>query len=588
VLGCLAGVSPLQAGSMPPDVAARAWLAAVPARHAQSAPAPGATSATGAGGPAVADPRLPRLDLSRQVMFQYLLAEIATQRGRLDVAIPAFNDLAKSTRDPRLAQRASEVALRAGAFQPALEAVSLWVSIEPESAQARQTLAALLVNSGQIRAAQPHLERLLAAEGSNIGRAFMQLAALFAKQPDRAAVVVVVRELAAKHPQLSEARFAVAQAAWSAEDAALALAEVREAQRLSPNWELAALFETQILARRSNEEAVAHLEKFVAANPKATDARMNLARLYATVKRLPESRAEFQRLAADFPENPELGTAIALLSLQLGDFETAEQQLLLQLARKPKDPDTLRFYLGRIDEARNRPLEAMKWYRSVEAGPQRMPARLAEAGLLARQGNTAEAREALRQIVPESLEQRVQLTLTEAQVLREAKDLQGAFDVLGEALAKTPDTPDLLYDQALVAERLGKFDVTEKNLARVIKIRPDHAHAHNALGYSLADRNQRLDEAFRLIDTALKLSPEDPYIMDSMGWVFFRMGKPDRALDYLWRAYKLKQDAEIGAHLGEVLWSQGQREEAQRVWNEALKSSPDNDVLRDTVKRLLQ
>lgn len=313
---------------------------------------------------------------------------------------------------------------------------------------------------------------------------------------------------------------------------------------------------------------------------------MNLARLYATENRLPEARREFERLATDFPENAELGLAIGLLSLQLEDFDTADRQLRKLLDAGPKDPDMLRYYLGRTAEGRRRLGDALKWYRAVESGQQRMPAQLAEASVLARQGRTKEAREALRRIVPDSLDQRVQLILTESQVLRDAKDFQGAFDLLGEALAKTPDTADLLYDQALVAERLGRFDITEKNLARVIEIRPDHAHAHNALGYTLADRNVRLDEALKLIETALKLAPEDPYILDSMGWVFFRMGDSAKALDFLRRAYKRKRDAEIAAHLGEVLWSQGQREEALRIWEDALKASPDNEVLQGTVNRL--
>jgi tetratricopeptide (TPR) repeat protein len=586
---CAPGLA--QAGQMPPDVLARTWIAQVggeagPALLAQ-APAPADAKGAGEAAPApAADPRLPRIELSRQVMFQYLLAEISVQRGRFDIATAALNDLAKSTRDPRIAARATEVALRAGAFKQAVDAAGIWLSIDPDSTQARQTMVALLVNGGQLNAAVPHLERLLVNEGENIGRGFLQLASLFAKQPDRAAVLGVVRALAAKHPRLREARLAVAQAAWTTQDFALALSEVREAQRISPDWELAALFETQILARRSNAEAMVQLQKFVTANPKATEARMNLARLYATENRLPEARREFERLATDFPENAELGLAIGLLSLQLEDFDTADRQLRKLLDAGPKDPDMLRYYLGRTAEGRRRLGDALKWYRAVESGQQRMPAQLAEASVLARQGRTKEAREALRRIVPDSLDQRVQLILTESQVLRDAKDFQGAFDLLGEALAKTPDTADLLYDQALVAERLGRFDITEKNLARVIEIRPDHAHAHNALGYTLADRNVRLDEALKLIETALKLAPEDPYILDSMGWVFFRMGDSAKALDFLRRAYKRKRDAEIAAHLGEVLWSQGQREEALRIWEDALKASPDNEVLQGTVNRL--
>jgi tetratricopeptide (TPR) repeat protein len=584
------------AGPVPPEPSARAWLdrlAAGPFAPAVDGvaqarkPAPPASSGASEGSPLI-DPRLPRLDLSRQVMFQYLLAEISAQRGRYDIATAALNDLSKSTRDPRIAQRATEIAVRAGAFKEAVEASGTWVSIDPDSLQARQTLVALLVNGGLLNAAVPHLERLLLNEGENIGRGFLQLGPLFAKQTDRAAVLGVVRELAARHPRLREARMAVAQAAWTTQDFDLALAEVREAQRLSPDWEPAALFETQILARRSTAEALGQLRRFVDAHPKATDARMNLARLYAAEQRLPEARAEFQRLAHDFPENAELGLAIGLLSLQLEDFDTADAQLRKLLAGQSKDPDALRYYLGRTAEGRRRFDEAIKWYRSVEAGEQRAPAQLAEAAVLARQGRTKEAREALRQIVPGSLEQRTQLILTEAQMLRDAKDFQGAFDLLGEALAKAPDTADLLYDQALLAERLGRFDIVEKNLVRVIEIRPDHAHAYNALGYTLADRNLRLGEAQTLIETALRLAPEDPYIMDSMGWVLFRRGDPARALDYLERAFSIKRDAEIAAHLGEVLWTQGRRDEALRIWDEALKASPDNEVLQGTVKRLRQ
>jgi tetratricopeptide (TPR) repeat protein len=589
VLG--AGLAPgfAAAGQMAPESLARTWLAEVAAGVSvgglaqTGAPVPRAAGSHE--GPAI-DPRLPRMELSRQVMFQYLLAEISAQRGRYDIATAALNDLAKSTRDPRIAQRATEVALRAGAFKQAVEASDTWVSIDPDSVQARQTMVALLVNGGLLNAAVPHLDRLLVNEGENIGRGFMQLGSLFAKQSDRAAVLGVVRELASKHQGLREARLAVAQAAWTTQDFALALSEVREAQRISPDWELAALFETQILARRSNAEAMAQLQRFVDANPKATEARMNLARLYAAEQRLPEARLEFQRLAASFPDNGELALAIGLLSLQLEDFETADEQFRKLLAGQPKDADTLRYYLGRTAEGRRQFGDAIKWYRAVEAGEQRIPAQLAEASVLARQGRTREARAVLRRIVPASLEQRTQLILTEAQVLREAKDFQGAFDLLSEALAKAPDTVDLLYDQALLAERLGRFDVAEKNLTRVIDIRPDHAHAHNALGYSLADRNVRLEEARTLIETALKLSPDDPYIIDSMGWVFFRMGDGGKALDYLQRAYRLKRDAEIAAHLGEVLWTQGRRDEAQRIWDDALKASPDNGVLQGTVKRL--
>ncbi len=531
---------------------------------------------------------LPRQDLTRQVLFQYMLAEIAAQRGRPDVAVAAMTSLARATRDPRIAQRATELSVRAGSLKAALDAAQLWVAVDERSVQARQALVALYLNAGQIDLARPHLQRLLAAEGENVGGGFLQLGALFAKQPDRARVLAVVRELASAHPSLREARLAVAQAAWNAGEFDLSLREAREARRLSPEWELAALFEAQVLARRSNAEAIVALEAFVKANPGAAEARINLARLYASEKRLPEARALFRSIAGESPDNLDASFAAGLLALQSGDHEEASTLLGRVLAGDPRDPDLVRYYLARAEDSRGRLPQALEHYRAVTGGEHRLAAQLGAATVLGRMGRVPEAREALSRVVPASLAERVQVTLAEVQVLRDARDLKAAYDVLDAALSRTPDSPELLYEQALIAERLGRVDVLERNLRRVIEIQPGHAHAHNALGYSLADRNLRLDEALSLIDTALRLSPEDPYILDSMGWVLFRRGQPEKALEYLRRAWRGKADAEIGAHLGEVLWSLGQRDEARRIWDESLKVEAGNETLRGTMKRLLR
>ena len=496
--------------------------------------------------------------------------------------------LARATRDPRIAQRATELAVRAGSLKAAIDAAQWWVAVDERSVQARQALVALHLNAGQVELARPHLQRLLAAEGENVGGGFLQLGALFAKQPDRAQVLAVVRELASAHPGLREARLAVAQAAWSAGQFDLAQAEVREALRLSPDWELAALFEAQVLGRRSNAQAIGALESFVKAYPSAAEARLALARLYASEKRLPEARALFRSIAGESPDNLDASFAAGLLALQSGDHEEASGLLGRVLAGDPRDPDLVRYYLARSEEARGRLPQALEHYRAVGGGEHRFASQIGAATVLGRMGRVTEARDALSRVVPESLAERVQLTLAEVQVLRDARDLKAAYGVLEAALARTPDSPELLYEQALIAERLGRVDVLERNLRRVIEIQPGHAHAHNALGYSFADRNVRLDEAYALIDTALRLAPEDPYILDSMGWVLFRRGQSEQALDYLRRAWRGKPDAEIGAHLGEVLWSLGQREEARRIWDEALKVEAGNETLRATLKRLLR
>lgn len=533
-------------------------------------------------------PALPRQDLTRQVLFQYMLAEIAAQRGRYDVAVAGMTGLARATRDPRIAQRATELSVRAGALKAAIEAAELWVAVDERSVQARQALVALYLNAGQIDLARPHLQSLLAAEGENIGSGFLQLNTLFAKHGDRARVLAVVRELAAAHPQLREARFAVAQAAWNAGQYDLSLAQAREALRLSPDWELAALFEAQVLARRSPAEAIVALEAFVRSNPRAAEARLNLARLYASEKRLPEARALFRAIAGESPDNLDASFAAGLLALQSGDHEEASTLLARVLSGDTRDPDLVRYYLARAEDARGRLPQALEHYRGVAAGEHRLSAQIGAASVLGRMGRVPEARESLGRVVPESLAERVQLTLAEVQILRDARDFKSAYDVLGTALARTPDSPELLYEQALIAERLGRFEVLERNLRRVIQIQPDHAHAYNALGYSFADRNLRLNEALALIETALRLAPEDPYILDSMGWVLFRMGQTDKALEFLRRAWRGKPDAEIGAHLGEVLWVLGARDEARRIWDEAIKVEAGNETLRSTMKRLLR
>jgi tetratricopeptide (TPR) repeat protein len=274
--------------------------------------------------------------------------------------------------------------------------------------------------------------------------------------------------------------------------------------------------------------------------------------------------------------------------MQANDYDAAEAQLRRLLELNYKDPDVARFYLGQLNEERKRFDEALKWYGSVAQGEQFINAQARYAGVLAKQGRLPEARKHLQQMGGTGNNmQRVQLMQAEAQLLREASAYQEAFELLGQALVWMPNSPDLLYDRAMAAEKVDRLDILEGDLKKLIKIRPDHAHAYNALGYTLADRNQRVQEAHKLIETALKLSPDDPFIQDSMGWVLYRMGRNREGLDYLERAFKQRPDPEIAAHFGEVLWAVGRRDEARKVWAESLKDHPNNETLQGTVKRFL-
>jgi tetratricopeptide (TPR) repeat protein len=347
------------------------------------------------------------------------------------------------------------------------------------------------------------------------------------------------------------------------------------------------LFVAQALQRQSgsDESALRFLGEYLQSHPSARDVRLNYARLLANAKNYPEARKQFEVLVAEYPQNADVGMAVALLAIQANDFEAAETHLKRVLELNYKDPDVARYYLGQLNEERKHFDEALKWYGSVAQGEQYVNAQARYAGILAKQGKLPEARRHLQEATARDNAQRVQLTQAEAQLLRDANAYQEAFDVLGRALDKMPNTPDLLYDQAMAAEKVNRFDVLEGNLKTLIKLRPDHAHAYNALGYTLADRNQRIEEAHELIETALKLAPEDPFIMDSMGWVLYRMGRGKESLDFLQKAFKLRPDAEIAAHLGEVLWALGQHDQAKSIWGVALKEHPKNEVLQNTLKR---
>jgi tetratricopeptide (TPR) repeat protein len=537
--------------------------------------------------PELRNPALPQVELSEELLFKMMLAEVAVQRGQPHIAVQAYLELARATRDPRVAQRATEVAWNARFTSAALEAAGIWLQADPGSSQARQIVAALLVNQSQLSEAQPHLEKWLAADPANIGPNFLQLNTLLARHKDKAAVFRLMQALAKPYAGVPEARLSVAQAAWNANEQQASLDEATAALKLKPDWEIAALFVAQVLQRRSDDEALRYLGDYLARYPKARDVRLNYARLLVNAKRYADARAQFEALTAEFPDNADVGMAVALLAIQANDHDAAEAQLKRVLALNYKDPDVVRYYLGQLYEERKRYDEALKWYGAVTQGEQYINAQSRYAGILAKQGKLAEARQHLQRAASENSQQRVQLTQAEAQILREASQYQAAFELLGQALEKMPNYPDLLYDHAMAAEKVDRIDVLEGNLKQLIKLRPDHAHAYNALGYTLADRNQRIEEAYGFIATALKLAPEDPFIMDSMGWVLYRMGRNQEGLGYLQKAFKLRPDAEIAAHLGEVLWALGQRDEARRVWSEALKGHPNNEVLQSTLKRFV-
>ncbi|HEY5897003.1 MAG TPA: tetratricopeptide repeat protein [Burkholderiales bacterium] len=533
------------------------------------------------------DEALDAKELNEPTLYELLLGEIAQQRGDYALAAKTYLELARRTGDARIARRAVEVANQGKLPELALEAAKTWHEIEPQSPAALQVVAALLVSAKKVDEAEPYLEKLLSAEGVNLERAFLQLNRLLAGNPDKASNLRVVRTLAGRHPELPEAHIALAQAAAAAGDERTAVDAAHRAAQLRPDWEVPVVLEAQVLQKRSPAEAAKRLGEFVERNPNSREGRLNYARALIFDKRLPEARKQFEALLAANPGDTQLIYMVGLTAFQLKDYAVAEDSMKRLLASKDyRDPDGARYVLGQIAEEQKQWPRAIQWYEQILDGEHALPARLRTANAMAKQGKLDAARDYLRRVSADSPDEQVQLTVAEAQLLRDANKNKEAFELLEKALKQEPEQPELLYDFALTAEKLEKYDVLEDNLRKLMEVKPDHAHAYNALGYSFAERNTRLGEARKLIEKALELAPEDYFIMDSLGWVQYREGDLKGAAATLQRAYAARPDAEIGAHLGEVLWMLGERKEANRVWQESLKTAPENETLQKTIKRL--
>ena len=523
-------------------------------------------------------------DLLARTVFQSLVGDLALRRGDPNTAVAAWADLAQRTRDPKVFARAIEVAASARQLELALELNHLWLQVEPDSKAARQTETSLLLLTNRLDDLVPQLSRLLEQDQANLPGNLMHLNRMLARHSDKKAVQRLVDRVASPYAELPEAHFAMGQAAANADDTTRALAEFEKALQLRPSWEPAALARAAVLAHTSTREAAAGLASFLQANPGARDARATYARLLVSESRYQDARREFERLLKEHPDHPDVLYPLAMLDLQLNDPKAARPLLEKLLTTDMADKGTVHFFLGQIAEDEKRPEDALAEYRQVTSGERVVAARARAAKILMAQGRDAEARELLRSASGGGPE-RIEMILAEAQMLRDAGRPDEAWQVLESGLARHPDNPDLLYDAALFAERRGDTALMEKYLRRVLELKPDHAHALNALGYSFADRNVRLPEARDLVARALALAPEDAFIMDSMGWVLFREGKLDEARAVLEKAYGLRDDPEIAAHLGEVLWSLGRKDDATRLLKAAVRKHPDNEVLAAAVKK---
>ena len=512
-----------------------------------------------------------------EAMYEFLVAELAAQRGDTEGALTVFHRLARELRDPQIARRAVETAIRARAFGPALDSATLLLELDPESTLAREIMAALLANEANLAKAQDMLGRVL-EKTAHRAPIVMQLSHLLGKFPDKAAVLQATRAVTEPYDDMPETHYAVGMAALVAGDVALAMREADAALGLRPSWEQGAILKAQVMRKAANGEVIGFYQKFVAENPGSQEVRMQLGRELAAERKLAEAREQFREVEKRARNDSQASYAVGLLSLQLEEFAEAQVAFTRALRLGYRDPTSIYLGLGQASEGLKRYDEAIGWYQKVEAGDW-VRAQLKIATLIARQQGLAAGRQYLHRIEPRTNDDSIQMIQVEAQLLRDAKAWKDTYEMLSKAVVRFPDSFELLYDRAMAAERVDKLDVLEADLRRVIRMKPDYAHAYNALGYTLAEKTDRLAEAKDLIEKAHKLAPDDPFIIDSLGWVYYRLGEVQVALKHLQTAYNARPDPEIAAHLGEVLWRSGQRDEAQKIWRAALTENPDHERL---------
>ena len=520
-----------------------------------------------------------------EFVYKFLLAEIAAQRGDLTSAGHLYYDLAKLTKNIPLAQRATNIAGYARNGRLALDSAELWRQLDNDSLEAKQILAELFISSGNLAKARPIIEKLLEQEKTRAD-GFLYLNNLLSKVENKKNALRFILAISKPYPELAEAHFSIAHTAYFAGDIKLAEKELDITESIKPNWETAALFRGYMLAIDWPEKALEFYQSFLKVNSNSNEVRLEYAKILANLKMYSKAKSEFLRLVDGSLASPEISLTVALLSLELNDNILAEKFFNQALERGYSDRDKIQIYLAKIYLDRKEPDLAIKFLDKISSGQLFVEAKVLTAEIIAEHRSVDDGIASLSKYKNLSLDDKLQFLKAKTSLLYNNNRQQDAFDLMKAADSNFNNSAEFKFDYAMLAEKMGNLLLMEELLKEAIKIKPDYAYAYNALGYSYADRNIKLADAKKYIEIALSISPNNHYIMDSMGWLHFRMGNIEIALQFIEKAYKIQKDPEIAAHLGEVLWKMGKLKQAEKVWEESIKTYPSNTVLLETFERL--
>lgn len=529
---------------------------------------------------------LPKSELSADMLMRFLVGDIALQRGQLSLSARTWFDLAQRTKDPRIARRALELAVATGQVSQAQELSKIWTDAAPSSSVARQLALSLAIRANELDEAETLLEPFLKNPPPDLAGFYMQLHLLWDKNADAEEVAQLTGKLTAGKDAMPEARFARAVVHAMQSREAVAITELDAALDLRAWWEPAVLYRNQLLVQRKMpEQAISFLQQAVDKKPMQLSFRLALARTLADAKREAEARVVYEEIIALSPDNLESLISAGLLALQNHDTDAAYRFFASAVKHEPRNASLLRLYLGQIEEEGYHFREALGWYKQV-TGEEQIKAEMRLPRVLAKLGEREAALQALKKLPATSDEEKLEKIQMEVQVWRDLKSPAKGHEILTLALKQYPESVDLLYDRALLADMMDDIPAAEADLRRALKIQPDSVQVLNALGYVLVSRTDRLTEAEPLLQKAIAAEPNNPVIIDSMGWLRFRQGKLKESLDWLARAYSKVRDPEVAAHFAEALWLDGQQQKAREVFSAGQKLDPDHPAILDVLKRL--
>ncbi len=517
--------------------------------------------------------------------YWIMVGELAADRGDAELAAKAYQKAAEKSSDPAISERAVGLALMRGDADGAIKAAQRWAALAPGDVEPQRALGMLYLQAKQNDKALEAFVRLIEQAPGGPAQGWQVIQDTVTQiNPVPASLLNVMRKLRDRYAGLAAAQAAFAQVALNAGALDEALTAAERAQRLAPSAQNISLKARVLLAQGRSNEAIKLIARAVEAQPGDVGLRLTYGRMLIELQRFDAAKSQFQQVLQYDPDNADALYTLGLLGMDDDRLEEAHDYLL-RLAETGSRRDEAYYHLGVIEAQMGHPKLALQWLSQVQGGQYLLPAQLQIAENLADLGDLDTARSQLRELRDNNPQLALTFYLAEAELLLNHGQPQQAWAVYSEGLEKYPADRRLRYGRAMAAEKLGRLQDAEADLRTVIKLHPNDADSLNALGYLLTVNTERYQEARALIEQALTLQPDNPAILDSMGWVDYKLGLHDQAEAYLRRAYRLQDDPEVAAHLGELLWTTNRRDEARRIWTQARKAHPDNEVLRDTVRR---